>query len=199
MKIRVTTPAAAQLVSLGEARSHLRLTATGSPATHPDDDDVTRIIAAANDWTEMFLCRVLAPKSYELALDDFPVSGTGIQLLSPLLEITSVEYTDPDSLLLVSIDAANYYRDNFSEPGWVMPVPDYVWPDTAPVANSVRVKFRAGYTDNESPDTDPVPSVFKQGMLLVIGEMYEKRDASSYEPSDAVERLLFPYRLEMGL
>jgi hypothetical protein len=48
------------------------------------------------------------------------------------------------------MDAADYVLDSHSEPGWVLPAADTVWPDTYDTANAVNVNYTAGYGD-EAP------------------------------------------------
>ena len=198
--MKVVVQPTTEPVSIEEARAHLRLTPMGSPLAHPDDAYVEGCIAAAREWAEIYLSRSIALKTYVMALDTFSPS---IELLAPVQSIVSVQYTDPDTLFLTPIPSSDYYADTFSEPGWLFPALGTDWPDTAAVVNSVRVTFEAGYTDGESPNDTPLPKPIKQAMLLLIGDMYENREASIvgtiYTSNPAVLSLLSMYRLGQGI
>ena len=198
--LKVSVQPTVEPVSLDEARKHLRLTPMGSPPEHPDDTYVEGCISAAREWVEIFLARSIALKTYEMALDKFSAT---IKVLPPVQEIVSVQYTDPDTLDLTDIPQAGYYLDTFMEPGWMLPALNTDWPTSAPVANGIRIKFRSGYTDGESPNDTPLPKPIKQAILLLIGDMYENREASIvgtiHTSNPAVMSLLSMYRLEQGI
>jgi hypothetical protein len=64
----------------------------------------------------------------------------------------------------------------------------------------VRVRYRAGYSTSATAATAQaaVPAALRQWMLLAVGDMYERRAASSDKPAvrhDFVDALLDRYRI----
>jgi uncharacterized phage protein (predicted DNA packaging) len=85
-----------------------------------------------------------------------------------------ITHTDEDSLLAIYMDAADDYMRKFlnrSIPG-----------------------------ENESPAI--IPSAIKSAALLFIGDLYENREGAGEKvivANPAVDRLLYPYREEIGI
>ena len=151
-----------------------------------------------------FLGRALVTQIWDLVLDEFPTSEIKIPL-PPLISIDSVRYDDTagDEQTVSSLD---YYVDNSSEPGWIVPVTS--WPSTIDAVNSVRIRFTAGYTPDTSvspPDQAAnIPFNIKAGLLLLIGNLFENREENvagtiANKLPFGVDALLRPYRLQLGM
>jgi len=167
---RIIDPAAEPL-TLEEVKLHLRV----------DDDDednnISLYIRAAREFTESFLGRALVTQTWMLTLDEFPDEEIKIPL-PPLQSITQIAYDDTSGIERI-IDPADYFVDNQSEPGWVVPAGTLTWPTTIDAINSVRVKFVAGYapsTDSPPDLTTNIPYNIKAAMLLIIGNLFENRE-----------------------
>lgn len=188
----LTTP-----VSLSEAKAHLRF----------DDNDedllITTYIEAATDYAEKFLGRALIDQTWELVLDAFPTEEIKIPK-PPLIEVLSINYSDPDGLDQV-VAAANYYVDNASEPGWVVPQGgSLTWPATLDAINAVRIRYRAGFIDNGSPPSANVPSAIRAAIFLTIGALSENREQTvvgtiANKLPWGVDDLLRKYRIELSM
>jgi uncharacterized phiE125 gp8 family phage protein len=181
-------------ITLVEARLHLRLDATGSPLSHPDDALVTALIKAARqhvDGKDGLLARALNTQTWELQLDEFPVSEIRLPL-PPLQSVSSVKYDDLAGVEQ-TVAALDYTVDTVTPPGWVIPVTGKSWPATMETPNAVRVRYVAGYGDAAA-----VPEPIKAAMKLLIGHWYENREevnvgqVTSTVPM-AAEALLSPY------
>jgi len=170
--LRLISPPAVEPMTLAEARAQLRLTATGSPATHPDDSLLTAYIKAAREWLDGKdgeLGRQLVTATWELVLDTFPANEIRIPL-PPLQSIVSIKYDDP-AQVEQTISVANYVVDTASQPGWILPVDGYSWPETLDSINTVRVRFKAGYGDAASD----VPAPLIVAVKLLMSHMYQHR------------------------
>lgn len=192
-----------EVITLDEARRHLRIEPFGSPLEHPDDNYISSLIAVSREWCEEYLERSIGTATYELVLDKFP---DAIQIKPYCQSIESIKYLDIDNALQ-TISPLDYTLDNYSEPAWVVPIYGKRWPETYPTINAVKVKFVSGYTDGLSPNTNPTPAAIKAAMLLLIGNFYENRQQDvlgntriSFNSLPlGVYSLLQPYRLGIGL
>lgn len=166
----------------------------------PDDqkDYVNNIlIPAARELCEETLGISLMPQTLQMALDGFPgqcFHGNYVPQLSslanypgrlldpdnaeiaihrpPLKSIESVRYTSVDGQDTLW-DPANYMVDTFCFPGRLLLGWTKQWPYAQPVGSSVRIRYQAGFRSAAE-----VPARLKQGMLLVIGALYENRESS---------------------
>ena len=203
MGLKIITPPTEEQISLVEARLHLRLDDDAdSPAAHPDDTLVAVLITAARQHCEEWTRRALGTQTVELALDAFPSAEIELPL-APIQSITSVKYVDANEVEQ-TIAANQYVLDDFQEPGWLLPATDAVWPTPAAVINAVKVRYVAGYSlPNDSPVSNPLPAAIKAAMLLVLGHLYENREASTERPMTelplGVQSLLLPYRLRLSM
>ncbi|MDV2503086.1 MAG: head-tail connector protein [bacterium] len=182
-------------ITTDEAKAHLRVDITD------DDTLIDSLVNAARLYAEGFTSRALITQTWDLFLDDFPASPGRLRQeaiivpKAPLQSITTVKYLDTagDQQTLA---ASKYRVDAKSHPGRITPAYGEVWPTTRGVINAVEVRFIAGYGDAE---TD-VPQQIIQGMLMLIGHLYENREAvivgtTASNVPQATEYLLWPYRL----
>lgn len=190
-------------IDLATARLHLRLDATGSPPSHPDDDLVEGIIAAARESAEIYCGLAILNQSYKLQLDEFPASNGAIPLgLWPVNTITSITYVDDDGATQ-TLATSVYDLEGNQAPARVVLKYEQEWPATRKITNAVTVTFVAGYTDGQSPNSYPMPKSVKQAMLLAIGHFYENREATTEKamtelPMGAIY-LLTQHRINLGV
>lgn len=161
MALKLISAPTAEPITLAEAKLHLRVDSTD------DDSYITALIVAARQAAEHITERALLPQTWEMALDS--LDGE-IQLLKPpLVSITSFQYVDVDGVLQTY---TGYALDNYSEPARLTPSYGTDWPVTRDQANSVLIRFVAGYADAAS-----VPQEIKSWILLRIGSLYENRES----------------------
>jgi uncharacterized phiE125 gp8 family phage protein len=180
-------------VSLAEAQLHLRLDTEGSPPSHPDDTLVQTLISASRENAEQYTGVSIAQASYKIK--SF-VDKDHIKLQTfPVTSIESVSYVDEDGLT-ETVDASLYEINNFYRPSRL-----YLKGNAFRV--ELTVKFSAGYTDGQSPNTFPTPAGVKAAILLMLGNLYENRETvssmQSYERPQSATYLLTPHRVNMGL
>jgi uncharacterized phiE125 gp8 family phage protein len=188
---------AVEPISLAEARLHLRLDTTGSPAAHPDDTLVTALITAARQHVEAVTARALITQTWEQQHSDFPV-GDRIGLeVGPTLSVTSVKYYDIAGALQ-TLDTSVYRVlspvGDHALPATVELVDGQQWPAVATRSDAMQIRFSAGYGASSSA----VPAPLRSAMLLLIGAWYENREAVivGQAPSElplAVRSLLAPF------
>jgi uncharacterized phiE125 gp8 family phage protein len=169
--VRAQPPVIA-LMTLAEARSHLRLDACDG--THPDDALVTLLIAAVTselDGVDGWLGRALQPQSYRLILDRFPCYRDRIRLpmTSPqtpgVMPITHVRYLDDEG---ITVDLDDWVVAVASDPIYLLPAPATAWPDVRCQPGAVEILYDAGY--------EAIPEMIRAYAKVRLGQLYEFRE-----------------------
>lgn len=189
--VRTVAPAA-DVVSLAEAKAHLRVEHTA------EDSLITALIAAATQhldgWSGV-LGRCLVTQTWRQSFDGFPVAGV-LRLPFPDVQSVVVTYTDaagdPQT-----VDSANYHLVNAVCGAFVALASGAAWPSSATQPDAVGVTFVAGYGNAAA-----VPAPIKAAVLLHVGNLYENRSAvddGALAPLPlAYDALIAPYR-RMGV
>jgi uncharacterized phiE125 gp8 family phage protein len=189
MTTRLITGPSIEPVTVVEAKLHLHVDDAA------EDTLIQALITAAREQCEHILGRSIMPQTWELVLDSFPKDGD-IELLNPtIISISSIKYIDALTANEVTLAANQYALDKDNEPGWVMPASGFTWPAALEVANAVRVRYQAGYTDAAS-----VPASIKNWIKLAVGVWYRNREAGveaaiTTLPHDFFSGLLDRYRI----
>ncbi len=103
------------------------------------------------------------------------------------------DYDDADNATVAG--AASYFVDSDGKPGRVVLRSGQTWPAVGRVAGGVEVLFVAGYGAASA-----VPQAIRQGLLMLIGHLYENREAEAAASAlpAGVAALWRPYRV-LGL
>lgn len=183
----------------------------GVPSTNSTaDPQVSSLIVAAREWAEGDTHRALIAQTWALTLDEFPRCSVYQTWQNPLgwlraheiclpwpalRSVVSIEYVDTNGDTQ-TLDSSTYTVDTSSLPGRVYPAYGAAWPATRCQPNAVTITYTAGYGG-----TSDVPVAIKQGMLLVIGDLYRNREAQTASPgltlfaqNPTALNLLAPYR-----
>lgn len=178
-------------VSVAEAKAHLRV--VGST----DDTLIGALIAAATDhldgWSGI-LGRALVTQTWR---QDFGRFCDAMRLpLGPAASVTSVTYYDGDNVSRTLAETVYELVTDARGP-FVGLKPDQSWPSTYGRRNAVSVTYVAGTAAAD------VPAAIKAAIMLMVGNLYENREANvvgtivSALPL-GVDRLLGPY-LRVGI
>lgn len=162
-------PPSSEPVTTSLLKSHLRLNTTA------EDSLLSMYITSARETFENLTQRSCLTTTWRLHLDAFPRNVIRLPM-APLQSVTSVTYYDSNDNL-VTWDAANYSVDTAREPGRIVPkmwFPDWRFFSVFPPLSYKRspkiiVEFVAGWT------TDTIPTVVKQGILLLAAHYFENR------------------------
>lgn len=192
----------AEPITLIQARLHLKLDTAGSPPSHPDDALVIALISSVRESAEKYTGLAIANQTYTLTLDAFPTEEIDLQI-SKVNSITSITYVDTNGATQ-TFSSTKYTLDNVEKPSVVNLNYNEKWPDTRLQPNAVTVTFNAGYTDNVSPNSNPIPKSINQAMLLFIGHLYANREAINIgnivnEIPLGTMHLLAQHRINIGL
>jgi uncharacterized phiE125 gp8 family phage protein len=185
------TAPAKEPISLLEAKEHLRVDLSDA------DGIIMAYIKAAREYCEGFQNRSFINRTYELWLDEFPCDDEIKLPMPPLVSVTSVEYYDTVNTKF-TMAAGDYFVAAKSEPGCVALAYGKSWPSITLRDNeAVCITYVAGYGSTVAS----VPSAVKQSILLLLGDYYNKREASTASETSsgnaspdtirAVERLLW--------
>ena len=186
LKTVAEVAAADEPITLEDARLHLRVDVYGSPPESADDDWITdNGVPAAREYCERWLGRSLAPRTLELATNAFPVVAVDhtvgacfVLPFGPVQSVTSVIYTDSDGVEQ-TLDPATYELDDYANPTRLGLAYGATWPSARSSRNSVRVRYVAGYAATiESPLLPVLPRQARAAMLLMLGHLYENREAT---------------------
>lgn len=173
-------------VSRSLMKSHLHV-------DHTDDDTLIDIYLGAAtthlDGPRGMLRRAIVTQSWSQQFDAFARS---LRLgLAPIVEIESVVYLDTAGDEQ-AVAAENYQLLNPQGSPSLRFVDDYSWPATQDQRPVLTVTFVAGYGD-----ASEVPPPLKAAIMLMVGDMYQRREASidgSVAPNPTVDLLIRPYR-----
>lgn len=151
MALTLTTPPAADVVSLAEAKAQLREDAAD------EDAIIARLIAAATahlDGRAGLLGRALAPQTWTWA-GRIPDTGRVVLPLAPVLSITSVT-VDGDALASSAYELADADNGEIDLEGYA--------------CAAAVIVFEAGYADAE------IPEPLKHAILLLVAHWFEHRE-----------------------
>ena len=165
-QVIVITPPAAEPLTLAEAKTHLRVDLTD------DDAYITRLIQYAREQCEIGARRAFMPQTLELRLECWPVDGDIEFPMSPLVSVTSIKWTDWDGVEW-TMPASDYVVYATMDPGVLYLKPTAQWPiGQLQVGPSIAIRYIAGYASAAA-----VPASYKQAILLLVGHLYENREA----------------------
>lgn len=170
--LKLITPPTTEPVTLAEIKAYLRL----DPA--PDatlDNGLNDLSVAARTEAENFQNRAYMERTYDFALDYFPLMPLRVPMPS-LVSIESIKYTDEDGVI-TTIPATDYIIDLISEPGRIAFAKGKNWPSVSlQSVNGVVIRFVAGSgsaTENvklaikffvgfrfENPEQEEMPEAF---------------------------------------
>jgi uncharacterized phiE125 gp8 family phage protein len=167
MPDRLVTPASANAVTLELAKKHLVI-------EHAADDDlITQIVTAANDFAERYCNRGFVEQTWEVLFPAFPVANPCADVYlelrrGKLLEVDSFKYVD-EAGAEQTLSADTYLVDDASDPGRIRLAPDATWPTIQARWDAVRIQYTCGWVEGS------VPAPIVQAVLLLISQLYENR------------------------
>ena len=198
MNLTLTTPAAQPALAIEDARAHLRTASS-------EDPYLEGLIAVATAWVEAWLGRALVNRTYtykldafpgQLGYDDAPRCDSLYELMlpyPPLASVTSVAYKDFANATQ-TLSTSVYEVDGAPTPGRLRLKVGQDWPGVLDHPLSVTIVYVAGYGASDAL----VPTGIRHALRLLVGHLYEHREASSpltvHSVPYGIEALLMPYR-----
>ena len=207
MHLALIQPPAADVITLDEAKAHLRV----DFADH--DEQIRQYIAAAVGLIDAaaggWLGRGLRPQQWELRLSSFDPRGRIKIPIAPLISIDSIAYIDgagTDQVLLEDTDFVIVGKDGKGT-CYLVPAWGASWPSVRCTEESVRILFTVGYplavaaSGDDPAIPDQLPAPIRQWLQFKIATFYQARDEVFVEGSAStalpvwVEQMISPYRI----
>jgi len=167
-----TAPSALPLDWSTEVKGHLRL---------DSDDEQDRVlnvlVPAARTWAESATGRQLITATWQMFLGYFPSDNAcPIRLPKPPLQsVTHVKYYDSNGVQQTWASANYTVTAPAGEKcggGFILPKATVSYPTAYGPPYEIEVEFVAGH----GADASSVPGLLKAGMLLLVGELFERRE-----------------------
>jgi uncharacterized phiE125 gp8 family phage protein len=180
MSTILTTPPAAEPLSLAEAKAHLRI-------AHNDDDAfLSTLIITVRRVIEQRYSLCLNAQGWSVFLDLWPDNDPINLPLYPVQSINDVKIYGEDDVA-ATLDPAHYFLDTASKPSRLTLRLGRVVQPPGRRANGIEIKLTTGFVI--------VPQQIKQAMLIIIADYYSNRGdgENGAIPLSALE-LLMPYR-----
>lgn len=165
----VTVEPAAEPMTRGEAKAHIRLEVTD------DDAKVDRLIRSVRQAGERETGRSWIQQTLRLRMDAFPAGDSIALPRPPAIAAVSVTYVDADDVTqTVPTSVYELVQDKY-RPRLVLK-PDQVWPSDVRTGKrfGVVVTWTAGYGATAAS----VPGPYIDGMELLLGHLYENREGT---------------------
>jgi len=184
------TDAASEPITTADLKTQLRIDLT------EDDTLLGNWIKMARLYAEDFTRRSFINTTWDVKYDyGFPCQHPIELPRSPLASVTSITYIDTNGDGQ-TVTASDYNVDTSATPGRIYRDYGYSWPSTQAIENAVTIRFVAGYGSAASS----VPQTIIQAIALMVGAMYEYREAMGQIPPleglcPAAESLLWMERV----
>lgn len=171
------------MISLEDAKAHLRL----EPDFTDEDDLIRSLVAAAILSLEHQTGRALRDREETLLLDRWE---SAIKLpWWPVRAVNEIRYLDPAGVEQILED---YFLDCRQMPAQLSCYPASAWPAVANRPQAIAIKVQVG--------EEALPEDLKRAALLLVGNLYEHREAVVVSTVVhalplAVDYLISPYRI----
>lgn len=198
MRLYLITPPTEDVITLTEAKAHLRVEDAS------EDADIQAIIDAAVAMLDPasggYLDKALRPQTWELRLNGFPCNDIKLPF-SPLISVDSVKYDDASGTEQ-TLALTTGYRKFTGGLGQAIIVPPYngSWPVARCDLESVRIRFTAGHAASNDASSGALDAV-KSAVKLIVGHLYQNReqisDAEKFEMPLGVAALLSSFKIHI--
>jgi len=168
-------------ISMQEVKDHLRI------SWEEEDALIYSLLSAAREYAEKTTSQAIIEQTVTAFYSRLPYTAGAIELpLSNAVSITSITYVDSDDVVQ-TLSASDYYLVQ-GQPNKVYIKEGY--PEAKDRPDSVVIIYQAGFG---AIPFKPFPQAIKAAILIMVGDMYENREAQSaqrFEQNMTVERLL---------
>lgn len=166
----------AELVTIEEARSHLRV------LTCDLDTEIALVLAAARGWCESHVSRTLQTSvSRTLSLYQWWWGRLDLPY-PPLLGVTNVQYYDENNANQ-TLASTNYHAVVSADSrGWIEWSGAATQPSLTDRPDAVRITYTAGYTT--------APANIKQAILLATERFWRNDDLNDLQDAERAARLI---------
>lgn len=157
-----------------------------------DDTPIDEMIGVARQYVEEMTDRQCVLATRSLILDGFWTGA--LEIPRAPLKTASIKYLDTDGALQI-LASSVYTVDIDSIPGRIYLAYGQSWPATRGISKSVTITFTCG-----EASAAEVPAGLKQIIYLLVGHLYENREATSIVELKtvpmAVDALIAQYKVQ---
>ena len=215
-RLTISSAASTDILTTAEAKTHLRVTHSA------EDTYIGTLIKVATTYAEKYCGSAFVNTTYTMTMEDWndvfvsnatlgttsnilrvmtegdggyysPYTGLAQILLpkSPISSVSSVTYYDSDNSSQ-TWSSSNYNVINpENQKGFIEIADGSSFPSIYARADAITITFVSGYGASASD----VPETIKQAVLLIIGNLYEKREDMVHRMPTTSEYLLEPFRI----
>lgn len=144
------------------------------------------LIGVARQYAEAHQKRAIGTQQWRLVLDDWPDEDY-IKLPNPPLQsVQSITYIDKDGTSATLTVTTDYTVDTYKTPGRIVLAYGKTWPTTTLQPSSgIQIIFTCGYSAAAT-----LPKQTKQGIMMMVGELYNTRENAEAIDKSVVDKLL---------
>lgn len=201
MRAKIIEEAEGHLFTIEECRAQCEVVPYDEDSdgnlSHPDDDLILGFLDAAVAHAEAFTGLSIAIRTYEVALDTFPLRSGAIEIPNPPL-LTIEAFTTGDGTDIAEV-TTDFLVDDYSQPARLRPVGS--WPSVTESPNTIRIRYTAGYMLDS--DGLGIPKNIKQAIMLTMADWYNNRedsnDKQTFTLTNGAEAILRPMRIRLGM
>jgi len=188
MAFDIVTPPTEDALSLTEIKEFLRLDSSDTSEDTTLGVFRSAALSMSEEYTRRLFCTTVIDEYFDSAPAFDGVTDRAMIYLSrgPVASVTSVKYID-ELGAEITVSTSDYTVDTISEPARIMATDG--WFDAKTTINAVIIRYTVGTA------ASAVGAPLKQAMLLMISDMYEKRENSVHRMPTASEYLMNPFRL----
>jgi uncharacterized phiE125 gp8 family phage protein len=188
--VRTVAPTFAA-VSLETAKAHLKMDDDTT-----DDTLIEALCFAATEYAENYMGNAIMPQTWDQLYDAWP-SKIWLKVLPAVATGVVVKYYNTSNTD-TTLSTSNYTVLNRGQ-GVTVEFTGSL-PAVYDRDDAIRIIYKAGFSDSATEETaqQAVPKSIAQGVLILIGAMYENREEKTLMKDlmqcTTAERLWFPYR-----
>lgn len=215
-RLTVSTAAATDILTTAEAKTHLRVTHSA------EDAYILTLIKVATSYAEKYCAGNFINTTYTMTMEDWkdvfvsnsslvttsnilnsylhsgggyysPYTGLAQIVLpkSPVSSVTSITYYDNNNASQTWTNTNYNVINPENQKGIIETVDGVDYPSIYSRGDAITITFVSGYGAAASD----VPEPIKQAVLLIIGNLYEKREDMVRKLPTTSEYLLEPFRI----
>lgn len=177
------------VVSTAVAKNWLKV----ETAVTADDTLIDGLVASAVRYVGVNAHRQIAQGTFDLILDDFPLTGEVIIPRAPLVSVSSVSYVDTTgATVALSVNVYDVVTRDGEDFGSIRLKYNQQWPTTRGAPDAVTIRCVCGYSS--------APPGVLTAIQMLVGHWYEHREAVitgtiSKSLELTIDALLDPIRL----
>jgi uncharacterized phiE125 gp8 family phage protein len=141
-----------------------------------EDGHIENLIITATEDAEQQTQRAIMPQTWQMILSGFPSGDIELER-PPLIEVVSFGYVDADgndqTLATSPVDFQIITSGKYRK-ARVRPSAGASWPVAQSGVDAVTITYRAGYANDQTPEFVKI----RQGIALMVAELYKQRELS---------------------